>query len=56
MRCAYSISGKMEKIGGFDTYVTKPQKDYPKDKAVLLLPDIFGIQFKNCKVRRISLI
>jgi len=42
--------GKVEKIGGFDTYVTKPQGEFPKDKAVLYLPDVFGIQLNNCKL------
>ncbi|KAF8579943.1 alpha/beta-hydrolase [Ramaria rubella] len=41
--------GKVKKIGGFDTYVTKPETRFPKDKAVLFLSDIFGIQFINSK-------
>ncbi|GJJ11185.1 hypothetical protein Clacol_005417 [Clathrus columnatus] len=42
--------GSIKQIGGHDTYVSLPKKDYSKDKAVLLLPDIFGIQFINCKL------
>ncbi|KAF8579948.1 alpha/beta-hydrolase [Ramaria rubella] len=42
--------GKIEKIAGHDVYVTKPDKDYPKDKAVLFLPDVFGIHLVNCKL------
>ncbi|KZW03086.1 alpha/beta-hydrolase [Exidia glandulosa HHB12029] len=40
-------TGKIEQIGGVDTYVALPEGDYPKDKAVLFLPDIFGITFQN---------
>ncbi|KZW03094.1 alpha/beta-hydrolase [Exidia glandulosa HHB12029] len=40
-------TGRIEKIGGVDTYVALPQGDYPKDKAILYLTDIFGIKFPN---------
>ena len=38
------------KIGGIDSYVVTPQGDYPKDKVVLLLTDVFGIPLVNNKV------
>ncbi|KAH9479732.1 Protein AIM2 [Psilocybe cubensis] len=34
--------GKIEKIGGVDTYVATPAADYPKDKAILFLADAMG--------------
>ncbi|KZW03102.1 alpha/beta-hydrolase [Exidia glandulosa HHB12029] len=40
-------TGKIEQIGGVDTYVALPEGDYPKDKAVLFLTDVFGIKFPN---------
>jgi len=42
--------GKFEKIGGVDTYVATPTVDYPKDKAVLFLPDVFGAQLINAQL------
>jgi len=42
--------GKIEKIGGIDTYVALPTTDYPKEKAVLFLTDIFGINLVNNKI------
>ncbi|KAH8919589.1 alpha/beta-hydrolase [Atractiella rhizophila] len=39
--------GKVEKINGVDSYIAIPEMEYPKDKALLLLTDIFGIQLKN---------
>lgn len=58
-KCAHCVTGithqgtpvgTIKQINGHDTYVSLPQTSYPKDKAVLLLPDIFGIQFINCKL------
>ncbi|KZW03091.1 alpha/beta-hydrolase [Exidia glandulosa HHB12029] len=40
-------TGKIEQIGGVETYVALPEGDYPKDKALLLLTDVFGIKFPN---------
>ncbi|KDQ50689.1 hypothetical protein JAAARDRAFT_41769 [Jaapia argillacea MUCL 33604] len=34
--------GKLEAIGGVECYVATPSVDYPKDKVVLILPDVFG--------------
>ncbi|KAF8519660.1 Alpha/Beta hydrolase protein [Gautieria morchelliformis] len=42
--------GQLVKIGGFDTYVSKPEGNFPKDKAVLFLADVFGIQMNNSKL------
>jgi len=42
--------GKWEKIGGVDTYVATPTKDYPKDKAILFLTDVFGPQLINAQL------
>ncbi|TDL25399.1 alpha/beta-hydrolase [Rickenella mellea] len=36
--------GRIEKIGGYDTYVALPTEGYPKDKAVLFFTDTFGVQ------------
>ena len=42
--------GKWEKIGGVDCYVATPESDYPKDKVILFLPDVFGPQLNNAQV------
>jgi hypothetical protein len=42
--------GKFETIGGVYTYVATPTVDYPKDKAILFLTDVFGPQFINAQV------
>lgn len=34
--------GEFKVIGGVNTYVTTPTRDYPKNKAVLYLADVFG--------------
>ena len=48
--------GKWEKIGGVDSYVATPTGDYPQNKAILFLPDVFGPQLPNAQVRYIPLI
>ncbi len=40
-------TGKIEKIGGVDSYVATPEADYPKDKVVLYLSDVFGLKLEN---------
>jgi hypothetical protein len=45
------LLGKWEKIGGIDCYVATPESEYPKDKAILFLPDVFGPQLNNAQVR-----
>ncbi|KAF9459319.1 dienelactone hydrolase endo-1,3,1,4-beta-D-glucanase [Collybia nuda] len=42
--------GKWEKIGGVNCYVATPTMDYPKDKVVLYLADIFGPQLINAQL------
>jgi len=42
--------GKIETIGGIECYVATPTVDYPKDKAVLLLTDVFGLGLVNNKL------
>ncbi|KAJ6582983.1 dienelactone hydrolase endo-1,3,1,4-beta-D-glucanase [Mycena vulgaris] len=42
-----TTEGKMEKLGGVECYIATPTVDYPKDKVVLLLTDVFGLAFKN---------
>jgi len=43
-------AGKWEEIAGVKTYVATPSKDYPKDKAILFLTDVFGPQLINAQV------
>ncbi|KAG1738862.1 Alpha/Beta hydrolase protein [Suillus paluster] len=42
--------GKLETIGGVPCYVATPAVDYPKDKVILFLPDVFGIELINAKL------
>ncbi|TFK69316.1 hypothetical protein BDN72DRAFT_820223 [Pluteus cervinus] len=39
--------GKLEEIAGVRSYVSTPSGDYPKDKVVLFLADVFGIDLIN---------
>jgi len=39
--------GKYEVINGIKTYVATPKADYPKDKAIIYLPDVFGLELPN---------
>ena len=43
--------GKWEKIGGVESYVAIPSGDYPLNKAILFLPDVFGPQLPNAQER-----
>ncbi|ESK84748.1 dienelactone hydrolase endo- -beta-d-glucanase [Moniliophthora roreri MCA 2997] len=43
-------TGKWEKIGGVDCYVAIPSIDYPKDKVLLYLADVFGVQLPNAQL------
>ncbi|KAJ3489189.1 hypothetical protein NLI96_g2310 [Meripilus lineatus] len=40
-------AGKFEEVGGIRTYVATPTVDYPKDKVLLYLTDIFGPDLLN---------
>jgi hypothetical protein len=46
----YYDTGKWEKIGGVDSYVATPAGDYPQNKAILFLTDVFGPQIPNAQV------
>ncbi|KAI0263057.1 chlorocatechol-degradation protein [Gloeopeniophorella convolvens] len=39
--------GTYEDINGIKTYVATPTTDYPKDKAILFLTDVFGLELPN---------
>ncbi|TRM64789.1 dienelactone hydrolase [Schizophyllum amplum] len=43
-------AGKIEKINGVDCYVATPESDYPKDKVLLFLTDIFGVPLVNSQL------
>ncbi|KAG2063790.1 alpha/beta-hydrolase [Suillus decipiens] len=40
-------AGKLEAIAGVNCYIATPTVDYPKDKVILFLPDVFGIELIN---------
>jgi dienelactone hydrolase len=42
--------GKWESIGGVNSYVATPAGEYPKNKAILFLPDVFGPQLPNAQL------
>jgi len=42
--------GKVELINGVKTYVAVPSNDFPKEKAILFLPDIFGMELSNAQL------
>ncbi|KAJ7261866.1 dienelactone hydrolase endo-1,3,1,4-beta-D-glucanase [Mycena rebaudengoi] len=42
--------GKIETIGGVKAYVATPTVDYPKDKILLYLPDVFGLELVNAQL------
>lgn len=44
-------AGKWEEINGVNSYVATPTVDYPKDKAIIFLTDVFGPQLVNAQVR-----
>jgi dienelactone hydrolase len=41
----------LREVGGIDSYVATPEGYYAKDRAVLLLTDVFGLDIPNSKVR-----
>ncbi|KAK2462237.1 hypothetical protein APHAL10511_005733 [Amanita phalloides] len=43
-------TGKWENIGGVECYVATPAGDYPADKVVLFLADIYGPQLPNAQL------
>jgi hypothetical protein len=48
---ATNRTGKIEEIGGVKSYVATPAGEYPKEKAILFLPDAFGLELINNQVR-----
>ena len=46
----YYLTGKIEHIGGIETYVATPEGDYAKDKVILIITDAFGLELVNNKV------
>jgi hypothetical protein len=48
---ATNHTGKFEEIGGVKSYVATPTGEYPKEKAILFLPDVFGLELINAQVR-----
>ncbi|KAF9499634.1 dienelactone hydrolase endo-1,3,1,4-beta-D-glucanase [Pleurotus eryngii] len=42
--------GKWETLGGVETYVATPTVDYPKNKVILFLTDIFGPSLPNSQL------
>ena len=49
------FAGKLEIIEGVQSYVATPTVDYPKEKIILYLSDVFGHQLINCQVPSISM-
>lgn len=47
MRHEGTPEGKFEQIGGVECYVATPTADYPSNKVLLYLMDIFGIHLPN---------
>ncbi|KAJ7443820.1 chlorocatechol-degradation protein [Mycena latifolia] len=39
--------GKTEKLGGVECYIATPTADYPKDRVVLFLTNVFGLALNN---------
>ncbi|KAF8480350.1 alpha/beta-hydrolase [Russula ochroleuca] len=42
-----TAEGTYEEINGIKTYVATPTVDYPKEKAVIYLTDVFGLELPN---------
>jgi dienelactone hydrolase len=42
--------GTWAKIGGVESYVATPSGEYPKDKVILFLADVFGPQLPNARL------
>ncbi|EIW59808.1 alpha/beta-hydrolase [Trametes versicolor FP-101664 SS1] len=40
-------AGQTTQYGGVETYIATPTTEYPKDKAVLFLTDVFGLKLQN---------
>ncbi|KAJ7780157.1 dienelactone hydrolase endo-1,3,1,4-beta-D-glucanase [Mycena maculata] len=44
------FDSEAKEIGGVKCYIATPAVDYPKDKAILLLTDVFGLDLVNNKL------
>jgi len=42
--------GAFSEIGGVKVYIATPTIDYQKDKALLYLPDVFGLELINARL------
>ncbi|KAI9454367.1 alpha/beta-hydrolase [Russula earlei] len=42
-----TAEGTYEVINGIKTYVATPKTDYPKDRTILYLTDVFGLELPN---------
>jgi dienelactone hydrolase len=42
--------GTYEEIKGIKIYVATPKTEYPKDKAILYLPDVYGMELPNSRL------
>ncbi|KAH9851964.1 alpha/beta-hydrolase [Lenzites betulinus] len=42
--------GQIVQYGGVEAYVATPTGDYPKDKVVLFLTDVFGLKLENSRL------
>ncbi|KAF9443244.1 dienelactone hydrolase endo-1,3,1,4-beta-D-glucanase [Macrolepiota fuliginosa MF-IS2] len=45
-----TVEGKEATINGVAVYIATPTVEYPKDKAILFLPDVFGYQLSNAQL------
>jgi hypothetical protein len=45
------IPGKIQKIGGIESYVATPSIPHPKERVLIFLTDIFGLSLVNNRVR-----
>lgn len=41
---ADQLAGKLENIGSVETYVSLPEGEYPKDKAVIILTGALAVE------------
>jgi hypothetical protein len=46
--------GKFEELEGVKVYVATPSQNYPKDKVLLFLTDIYGVGLQNALVRTLN--
>lgn len=49
-----SAAGTFETFDGIKTYIATPTSDYPKDKAIFFISDVFGHALNNNFVRTLN--